>query len=162
MKAIVVYFTLDGNTEYVAETIKDQLQIDSLRLEPLKDYPTGNFSKFFWGGKSVVFGEKPKLAPYHFYASYYDTVILGTPIWASSFVPPIKTFLHENNLAGKNIALFACSAGGDAEKCFAKFRQELPDSKLITTLTLVDPKQKPSTDNDLKIKEFCVQINQAR
>lgn len=158
MKAIIVYFSLDGNTEYVAEKIAGQLQIDTLRLEPLKDYPTGGFRKFFWGGKSVVFGEKPQLTPYHFYASDYDTVIIGTPIWASSFVPPINTFLHENNLSGKKIAVFTCSAGGSSEKCLTKFRQELPGSEITATLSLVDPKSKPSENNERQIAEFCKKI----
>ena len=88
MKTIVVYFSLEGNTEYVAEKISDYLKTDTLRLEPVKEYPRGNFSKFFWGGKSVVFGETPKLVPYNFDASKYDVIIIGTPVWAGSFTPP--------------------------------------------------------------------------
>jgi flavodoxin len=155
MKAIVVYFSLDGNTEYTAKTISENLQIDTLRLEPYKDYPAGNFSKYFWGGKSVVFGEKPRLVPYHFNASDYETIIIGTPIWASSFTPPIKTFLGENDLSGKKIALFACGAGEAPEKLYSKFRQELPGSEIVATLSLIDPKNKPSEGNAKKISEFC-------
>lgn len=155
MRAIVVYFSLEGNTEYVAKAISGMLQIEVLRLEPYKDYPTGKFSKYFWGGKSVAFGEKPRLVPYHFNISEYDTIIIGSPIWASSFTPPIKTFLEENDLSGKKIALFACGAGPAPEKFYAKFRQELPGSEIIATLSLVDPKDKPFEENNKKINEFC-------
>ncbi len=160
MKAIIVYYSLEGNTEYVADTIAENLRVPTLRLVPVKDYPTGNSSKYIWGGKSVVFGEKPKLIPYQFDAKDYDTIIIGTPIWASSFTPPIKTFLKENDLSSKKIALYACSAGGDSEKCFNKFKLELPNNDIIATLTLIDPKTKASDVNAQQIKIFCDKISQ--
>ena len=61
MKTIIVYYSLEGNTEYVAQTIANQLDADLLRIEPAKSYPTGGFRKFFWGGKSAVMGETPEL-----------------------------------------------------------------------------------------------------
>lgn len=60
-RAIVVYFSLEGNSKYVADVIAEYMEADTLRLEPAKDYPKGNVGKYFWGGKSVVFGDKPKL-----------------------------------------------------------------------------------------------------
>ena len=158
MKSIVVYFSLEGNSKYVADLIKENVGADILRLEPVKDYPKGNASKFFWGGKSVVFGEKPKLVPYVFDAKEYDVIIIGTPVWAGSFAPPVKTFLSENDLANKKIALFACSAGGNAEKCFSKLKQEIPKGEVIATLSLLDPKVKQLDENFIKIKEFCERL----
>ena len=155
MKSIVVYFSLDGNSKYVADLIKEHVGADILSLEPVKDYPKGNASKYFWGGKSVVFGEKPKLVPYVFDAKEYDLIILGTPVWAGSFAPPVKTFLRENDLSNKKIALFACSASGEAEKCFSKIKQEIPNGEVIATLSLVNPKVKQLEENSIKIKEFC-------
>lgn len=155
MKTIVVYFSLEGNTKYVADIIAEYIKADTLRLEPVKDYHRGNFSKFFWGGKSVVFGEKPKLVSYNFDANKYDLIIIGTPVWAGSFTPPVKTFLRENDLSNKKIALYACNSGDDAEKCFSKLKQEIPNSDVIATLTLAEPKVKQLEENSVKIKEFC-------
>lgn len=160
MKSIVVYFSLDGNSEYAADKISEEIEADKLRLEPIKSYPKGGFSKYFWGGKSVIFGEKPKLASYNFDADKYDTIIIGTPIWAGSFAPPVKTFLRENNLSGKRIALFACSASGDAEKCFGKLKREIPGCNIVETLSLVQPKVKQSEENNTKIREFCNKLAQ--
>jgi len=36
----------------------------------------------------------------------YDLVIIGTPIWAWKPTPAIRTYISQNNLAGKKVALF--------------------------------------------------------
>ena len=54
MKRIVVYFSLEGNTEYIADELAKVLPADKLKLVPKKAYSTSGFSKFFWGGKSAV------------------------------------------------------------------------------------------------------------
>lgn len=158
MKAIIIYFSLEGNTKFVAEKINKQTDARILRLNPLKDYPTGKVSKFFWGGKSVVFGDKPKLESYHFDKEDYDVIIIGTPIWAGSYTPPIKTFLSENDLSGKKIALFVCQQGNDASKCFDKFKKELPDCEIVDTLALIDPGKNKTNENQLQIDTFCYNI----
>ncbi len=158
MKAVVIYYSLEGNTKFVADKIATYLKADTIRLEPVKEYPKGKASKYIWGGKSVVFGETPKLSSYKFNAENYDTIIIGTPVWASSYAPPIKTFLKENKICGKKVALFACSAGGDASKCFQKFEQELDKNEVAATLSLIDPKVKVTVQNDQDIKEFCQKL----
>lgn len=158
MKAIIVYFSLEGNVKFVAEKISKQLNADLLRLNPQKDYPTGKVSKFFWGGKSVMFGEKPKLESYQFNKEDYDVIVIGTPVWASSYTPPIKTFLSENDLSGKSVAFFACQAGNDASKCFDKLKNELKDCQVAATLALVDPAKNKTNENQLQIDTFCYNV----
>ena len=155
MKAIVIYYSLEGNTKFVADKISKDIGADTLRLEPVKEYPKGKVSKFIWGGKSVTFGERPKLQPYQFNVNDYDVIIIGTPIWASSFAPPIKTFLSENDLSNKKIALYACGMGDNAEKCFSKLKSEISNPIVIVTLVLVEPYVKQTKDNDAKLEIFC-------
>lgn len=158
MKAIVVYYSLEGNTKFVAEEIARNSKADICRIEPKKEYPTGKVTKYIWGGKSATFGEKPKLLPYQFSGKDYDVVIIGTPIWAGTYTPPIKTFLHENDLSGKTIAVYACNSGGEAEKCFQKIAKDLPDSRITATMSLMNPSQNITEDNLEKIRTFCKNI----
>ena len=62
MKTMIVYYSLEGNTEFAAEKIAAKLGADLLRIQPVKAYPSGGFRKFLWGGKSAVMAETPKLA----------------------------------------------------------------------------------------------------
>ena len=57
MKTLIVYYSLEGNTQYAAERIAGRIGADVLRLVPKKAYHDKGFAKFFWGGKSAVMGE---------------------------------------------------------------------------------------------------------
>lgn len=49
------------------------------------------------------------------------TIILGIPVWAGIFAPPIRTFIKENpNIHGKKLAVFTCFSGGGADKAIEK------------------------------------------
>ena len=66
MKTLIVYYSLEGNTQYAAERIAAAIGAETLRLTPEKAYPDSGFKKYFWGGKSAVMAETPKLQPYEF------------------------------------------------------------------------------------------------
>lgn len=158
IKTAVIYFSLEGNTKYAAELIGKTLGADLIPLIPAKAYPTGNFAKYFWAGKSATFRERPKLKPFSFDPDKYDLVILGTPIWAGTFASPLRTFIRRNKLTGKKIALFASCAGGPAEKCFAQLEKKLPGCTLLSTLRLVDPLKGDKQELDESIAGFCAKL----
>lgn len=160
MKTLIVYYSLEGNTEFAASRIAALLNADTLRLEPVKAYPDSGFRKFFWGGKSAVMAETPALKPYAFDASC-ERVIFGFPVWAGNVTPPIRTFIRQNDLKGKQIAAFACQSGSGAEKAFAKLKACLGIEALAAQLILIDPKDRPSADNDAKIRQFCDALSDA-
>lgn len=157
MKTLIVYYSLEGNTKYVAEKIAEQTGADLLCLEPEKVYPTGKVTKYLWGGKGAVMGDTPELKPYTADLSEYEMIVFGTPVWASTFTPPLRTFIkkHKDELKSKKIALFACSAGGSAEKCFANLQEELGCGEIAATLRLTDPAQRQREQNHSEIESFC-------
>ena len=159
MKTAVVYYSLEENTDYVAREIAKEMHADLIRLIPKKAYATKGFQKYFWGGKSVMFGEKPELEPYEFLEESYDTIIVGFPIWASSFAPPMKTFLSEHSFRNKKLAAFSCSMGGSAAKAFDNVKKQTQVLQLVATLSLIEPGKNKSEENLKQIKEFCEQIN---
>ncbi len=160
MKTLIVYYSLEGNTAYAAERIASELGADVLRLEPVKAYPDSGFRKFFWGGKSAVMAETPELLPYDFDADAYDRIIFGFPVWAGNVTPPIRTFLRDDPPAGKRVAAFACQSGAGAEKAFGKLKAAVGIDALEAELILIDPKAKPSEENERRIKAFCESLNE--
>ena len=66
MSTAIVYYSMHGNSEMVAEKIAAKLGADVIKLEPDKAYPDKGAKKFLWGGKSAVMGEQPVLKPYEF------------------------------------------------------------------------------------------------
>lgn len=158
MKTAIVYYSLQGNIRYVAEKISEKLGADLIELIPVKAYPDKGMVKFIWGGSAVTFRKKPKLEPYKFDPADYDLVILGTPVWAGSFTPPLRTFLEDNDLTGKNIAVIVTSAGGDTAKCISSLKTASKAESFAAELSLVDPKDKPSDENEKKIDAFIGKI----
>ena len=156
----IIYYSMSGNTEYVAKIISEKIEADLIKIVPKKAYPDSGFRKFIWGGKSAVMGETPKLEEYEFDSKKYDYIIFGTPVWASSFVPPIRTFIKENKekLNDKKFAVFVCYSGGGAEKAIEKLKTYLEIDSFKAELVLIDPKEKQTDENINKIEEFCKKI----
>ncbi|MCQ4937179.1 MULTISPECIES: flavodoxin family protein [Anaerotignum] len=152
MRTLVVFFSFEGNTKLVGEAIAKTMDADIVELKTSKQYPTEGFGKFFWGGKSVLFGETPELINEKIDVSKYDTVIIGTPIWAGSFAPPIKSFISQYQMKGKRIALFACHGGGGAKKCFSKLKEAFPENKFIGEIAFVEPKKNTEESSNEAVK----------
>ena len=154
MKTAVVFYSMHGNVRYVSEKVAKELGADLIELIPVKAYPDKGAMQFIWGGSAVTFKKKPELEPYSFNTSDYDLVIIGTPVWASNFTPPLRTFFENNDLTGKKIAVIATSAGGDSAKCVEAVKTAAGAESLAAVLSLVDPKEKPSDENEKQIAAF--------
>ncbi|MBQ7566862.1 MAG: NAD(P)H-dependent oxidoreductase [Oscillospiraceae bacterium] len=143
MKALIVYYSMSGNTEYAANELARMLGADTLRIEPKKAYPSSGARKILWGGKSAIMAEKPKLVPYTLHAEDYDTVIFGSPVWASNVAPPLRTFMAENGeaLRGKRFAAFVCYLGGGGGKALEKLTKLLGVETLAAQAVLTEPLQ---------------------
>lgn len=155
MKTAIVYYSMGGNTHRAAEAIARHLDADLIRLRPVKAYPDKGLRKFFYGGKSAVMQESPALEPYSFDAGQYGRVIFGSPIWAGTITPPLRTFIRENGeaLAGKRLAAFFCSGGGSAEKALKKLKEALGADKMDAHLLLTEPR--PAAEKEKQISAFC-------
>ena len=111
MASLVVYYSLEGSTKLIAENVAKELEADLLELRPLKEINGKSFAKFFWGGRQVVLKKKPQLAPLEKDTEKYDLIVIGTPVWAFDYTPPIRTFLSQVSIKGKKLALFCCHEG---------------------------------------------------
>ena len=162
MKDLIVFYSLEGNTAYVADRIIEKTGADKLMLKPKKAYRDKGFAKFIWGGKSAIMAEKPELESYEADLSGYDRVIFGFPVWASNFTPPIRTFIEDNReaLKGKRFAAFACQSGSGAQKALDKLSKCLNETAFEQTAIFIDPKARHSEETDLKIDEFIRSLKQ--
>jgi len=152
MSTLVVFFSFEGNTKFIAETIVKTMNADIMELKTSKKYPTEGLGKYFWGGKSVLFGEKPELINERIDLKRYETIIVGTPVWAGSFAPPIKSFISQYKIQGKRIALFASHGGGGSEKCFAKLKEALHGNQFIGESDYVEPKKSSKESSEKAVR----------
>lgn len=155
MKTLVIYYSLEGNTKLIAETIAKEINADILELKTKKEYPKGGFKKYLWGGKSVMFNQKPELMKIDVDIEAYDRIFIGTPIWVSTYAPPFNTFIENHNIENKKIALFACHGGGGGEKFYNKFKNKFPNNDYIGEIDFLDPIKKDTDSSLIKVKEWA-------
>jgi len=156
MKTAVVFFSYDGNSAFVAQQIKTRLNADLVQLYLKDEKKRGKVASIFWGGAMVFSRKNPPLKPYNFDPAAYDLIILGSPVWAGSPAPPLKTFLSQTPVTGKKLALFVCHGGGPG-KSLEKFKALLSGNEIVSESDFVLPlKNKEETQQ--KIAEWVGKI----
>ncbi len=111
MKAIVIYYSYGGNTERIAQLIRQETGADAARIETVQPY-TGTYEAVVdQGQREVDSGFCPEIKPLGVDLSAYDTVILGSPVWWYTFAPAMHSFLNQADLSGKTVWPFATNGG---------------------------------------------------
>jgi len=152
MKKLVVFYSRDGHTKKVAEKIYKLLKCDIDEIVDKKD--RSNMIGWIISGKDASTKRlteiENKKDP-----SKYDLVIIGTPVWAFTMTPAIRTYLTKNKLNIKKCKLaFFCTFGGKESKSLSDM--EKLSKKPIISLGLNDKDiEKNSVELNLKIKKFC-------
>ena len=123
-KKIVIYYSFEGHTKKIAELISEKLGVEIYEIKPKDVKKATGFSKYLWGGSQVVMKKAPELEEISIDFSQYDEIYMGTPIWAWSFAPPIRTLFEKGYIKGKKINLFYTHGGGPG-KAEEKIREEV-------------------------------------
>lgn len=117
-KTLIVYFSwsTSGNTEKMANTIKDSIGGDILKIEPATPYPTdynecGDVAKVERDENA-----RPQIANLPDSIDEYDTIFIGYPIWWHTAPMIIGTFLENYDLSGKEVYPFTQSSSMDTEQ----------------------------------------------
>ena len=110
-KALVVYFSRSGNTEKVANFIKDATDADMVELETVKEYPSDYDGLLDYAQNEQQQNARPELKTKISNIDEYDVIFLGYPNWWGDMPMPLYTFLDEYDLSGKIIAPFVTSGG---------------------------------------------------
>ena len=158
MKKLIVFYSLEGNTKFIAQNLAKEIGADILELKPEKEIPKIEPLKHFWGGKEVVMKETPKLKKYDINLADYDTLIIGTPVWSFNFSPPIRTFLKENKIKNKKIILF-CTSEGSKGKTFENLKKELEGNEIIAQIEFQSVLENPE-ENIKKLEDFINSVKE--
>jgi flavodoxin len=125
-KVLVVYYSLDGATEMIAQKLALTLEADVAAIKPVKDFNPKSLIKYLMGGYQVIRKQKPQLNKLNLDFKKYDLILIGTPVWAGSFTPAIRTLIDSNLFNNKKVYFFFTHGGGnnhvleDAKKIIEK------------------------------------------
>ncbi len=124
---------------------------DLVEIKPKKELK--GVLAYIVGGFQAIHKKTPEILPLGKDPKDYDLIVIGTPVWASNFAPPIRTFLVNAGLKGKKIALFCCY-GGQAGKTFDEMKKLLEGNEIVGEIGFKLP-LKQKEENEKKAKEFA-------
>lgn len=154
MKKLVVYYSLEGNTKFIAETMATAIEADLLEIKPVNEISKKGLFRFLHGGKQALKKEQPQLLPIDKDPEAYDLIILGTPVWAWTLSSPLYSFLSQNKFEHKKIGLFCCH-GGDKGKTWEHMENILKNNEVIGKIDFFNPLQKEPEHNKNKACEWA-------
>lgn len=134
-KILIAYFSASGVTKKVAEKLTNVVKADIYEIKPLLPYTKADLN---WMDKnsrsSIEMNDKtfrPEIVKANLDVSYYDTILLGFPIWWYVAPTIINTFLESYDFSEKKIVLFATSGGSGFGNTVSELQSSAPDAKII-------------------------------
>jgi flavodoxin len=115
-RCLVVYYSRTGTTRQVAERIAELLDADLGEVTDLKDR-SGAWG-FVVGGKDARFKKPTEIGEPAQAPADYDLVAIGTPVWAWTVTPAIRTYLTRHREELPEVAFFLTTGGTGMESTF--------------------------------------------
>ncbi len=158
MKSIVYYYSQTGRCEELAKKIATAMGCESEPIVEKRRRISRGFLRFLSGGEAIR-GKPSPIKELSSDPAAFDTVVLVSPIWASSPTPALRGFVdaYGSAIAGKRIGLAIANLGSDAAVAFEKFRELFASETVVRSFT----KAKGEWDNPLEgqlIGEFVSEV----
>ncbi len=122
-KILIAYYTRTGNTEKLANQIKNFVGGNLFKIETVDEYPP-SYQEVLKVSKVEIDNQyKPPIKGSVENIDKYDIVFVGTPNWYGTMAPPVATFLSLHDLSEKTIIPFATHGGGGEARCLTDIKQ---------------------------------------
>lgn len=133
---LVLYFSMSGNTETVANFIHDEVGGDIIKLETVETYPEDYNDLVDYAQEEQRDNARPELSTTIENINQYDTIFLGYPNWWGDMPMPIYTFLDNYDLSGKTIAPFITHGGSGLSGTPENIQEEEPNATVTEGLAV--------------------------
>ena len=107
----MVYLSWSGNTENVANSIKDQIGSDIFEIVPQAPYSDDFDTVVDLAREEQRTDARPEISGSIDNIAQYDVIYVGYPNWWGDMPMILYTFFDTYDLSGKTVALF-CTSGG--------------------------------------------------
>ena len=129
-KTLVLYYSLTGNTQMVAEEFANRLSADIEEITCTNPYDTNFQACIQRCLQDREAGIVTEINPVKADLSKYDCIFIGYPVWFGTYPPPVATFLTNNDLSGKKIVPFCTFGSGGLESSTKDMVAAQPNAKV--------------------------------
>jgi flavodoxin len=168
-KILIVYLSRTNNTKAIAEIIHKKVGGTLVALELEKPYPENYQQTVQQVVKENETGFLPPLKTKIDSIEKYDMVFIGFPTWDMKMPPPMKSFLHQYDLAGKTVIPFNTNAGYGVGSGFQTVKELCPNSKVLEGFeikggierdgVLFVIKDEKAIEAEIKVKKWLEKLN---
>lgn len=113
-KILVVYYSSSGITEKIGGLLAVALEADQEKLVDKKERK--GVWNYLVAAKDAMMKYETEIEPPKYDPSEYDLVIIGTPVWAWTMTPAVRTYILKNKDKFKNLIFFTTSGGTTYDK----------------------------------------------
>jgi len=114
VKYLIVYYSRTGKNKKIARLIKGKIGGDIEEIVDLRNRK--GFIGWLRSGMDASLNRKTKINDTINNPSNYDSIILGTPVWAGKITPAIRTYLLEYKNEINDYFIFSVSGFGEKNK----------------------------------------------
>lgn len=159
MKSLVIYYSFEWNTKYIASNIADILKSEIIEIKTKKELiNTHGFMKYFWGWKKILMNEKPEIEDINIDFNEYDLIFIGTPVWAYSYSPPLNTFFEKYKIQDKNVVIF-CTHWWAKKNVLEKMKIRIIWNEIVWELDFYQPTEDKIISKKLFNKRMIALLN---
>lgn len=136
MKKLVAYFSASGVTRRKSEALAKVIGADLHEIAPVESYTDADLDWTNKRSRSTVEMQDPSSRPAlkepKTDLSAYDTVYIGFPIWWGVAPHAVNTFIESNDIAGKQLVIFATSGGSGLSPAVHDLQKRYPSLQIVS------------------------------
>ena len=153
-KCLVACYSRTGTTRQVAEAVAKELHAD---LEEIVDMKKRSGAMgFVVGGKDAKLKKLTEIDEPRSDPASYALVVIGTPVWAGTMCPAVRTYITRFKDKLPDVAFFLTTGGSGIDRTFAAMA-ELCGKEPLARLGLT-AKQVRKEDWSARVKKFAERV----
>ena len=154
MKTLIVFYSRTGFTKKLALALAAKLQADTEEL--VDNTSRKGIMGWLKGGRDAVKKFMTVISPAQKDPALYDLVVLGSPVWAGTMAPALRTYLTQQKSKVKKYGCF-CTMGGSGDQGLFSHAEGILGQKPAATLT-VRTKQVAANGFAAELDKFVEQV----
>lgn len=155
MNVLVVFYSRSGVTRKAADAIRGALEAGgaTVTAEEIVDRTKRGFLR---AGFAAAFKKQSDIEPVRAAVASFDLVLIGTPVWANTMTPAVRTFCNGHGGDAKAVGFF-CTMGGSGDRRTFAAMSDLCGSAPVATVALIDKAVKSDGEAECraKVKAFA-------